>query len=116
MKSTLNFISIQFVGSIFKQVVVFLVATIASNMMDSNSVSSDKPDGVVVFSPSEMRIKGLLLVNYTLRPTKRARTKRNNERFAGHFGASPAVICKILEDLQTTTITSAQVPPQDVNL
>ena len=61
------------------------------------SHSSDEADGVVVFSPSELRLRGLLLVNYTRRRIKRAKTKRNNERFAGHFGASPAVVANFFE-------------------
>ena len=86
-------------------------------MTDSDvSHSSDEPDGVVVFSPSELRLRGLLLVNYTRQRIKRAKTKRNNERFAGHYGASPAIVAKIWEDLQTTAIEGARVHPNDLDI
>ena len=84
-------------------------------MPETGGVSSD--DGnLVVFSPSEPRMKGSLLVNYTVRRIKRAKTKQNDERFSGHFGASPAVLCKTIQDLQTTTIEAARVESTDFNL
>ena len=78
--------------------------------------ASDDADDVVVFAPSEFMDVGLRLVNYTTRRIKRAKTKRNIERFIGHFGASPATVAKIWEDLQTTSIDEARVPPSMLNM
>ena len=89
-------------------------------MDEANSVSSGDeanfPVNLVVFSPSELRTNGLRLVNHAVKRIKKAKTKRNNERFSGHFGASPAVLCRIIQDLQTTETAAAKIEPQEFNL
>lgn len=80
-------------------------------MDDSISIESDQTDDVVVCSPTELRRRGLRLVNYTKKRLRKAKTKKNNERFVGHFGASPSVIAQMWEDLQTTTVERAHVHP-----
>lgn len=84
--------------------------------LQSDTESDDTAGVVVVYAPHEIRRVGLLLVNYTKQRLKRAKTKRNNSRFKGHFGASPAVAAKTLEDLQTTAVESARIKPEEVKL
>ena len=83
---------------------------------EDSSYSSGFLEGLIVYSPEELRLKGLLLVNYTRKRIRKAKTKRNNERFAGHFGASLAILCQIWEDLQTTANPDAWVPPEERNI
>ena len=71
---------------------------------------------VVILTANEIMKHGLQLVRYTRKRIKRAKTKRNIERFKGHFGSQPVVVAQIWEDLQTTQIVEAQVLPQDLHL
>jgi len=82
-------------------------------MADDESVNDPN---VVVYTANEILKKGLLLVNYSRRRIRRAGKKRNEERFKGHFGSSPVVIAHIFEDLQTTDIQEAYIPPEDAKL
>jgi hypothetical protein len=84
---------------------------------DSNEYDSSNDDDIndddeldphiVVFTAEEIMRHGLLLVNYSRKRIKKAKTKRNIERFKGHFGSKPAVIAQIWEDLQTTQVEAA---------
>ena len=87
-------------------------------MADSSfsDASSGFFDGLVVYSPAEIRMIGLRLVNYTPKRIRKAKTKRNNEQFVGHFGASPAIVAKIWEDLQITANPDAWLPPEERKL
>ena len=67
-------------------------------------------------TPAEIRLMGLLLVNYTRKQIQKAKTKRNVQWFVGHFGASPAVMAQMWEDLQTTTIASARVSSGELDV
>lgn len=71
---------------------------------------------VMVLTADEIMKHGLKLVKYTRRRIKRAKTIRNIERFKGHFGSQPVVVAQIWEDLQTTQVVEARVPPVDLHL
>jgi len=84
-------------------------------MADEGSEDDVDPD-VVVFTPDEILNKGLRLVNYSPRRIRRAKRKRNIERFKGHFGSEPVVLAQIWEDLQRTDVAEARLPPGDAKL
>lgn len=86
---------------------------LTADAMDDISITSDQTDDdVVVYSPSELTYRGLRLVNYTKKRLRKGKKKKNIERFKGHFGASPALIAQLWEDLQTTTVEDAHVSPE----
>lgn len=66
--------------------------------------SSNGSDDAVVHTPGEIRRRGLLFVNCTKKRLRKAKTKRNDERFKGHFGCFPVVLAKMWKDLQTEPI------------
>ena len=83
--------------------------------MDDDSISTDN-GSVVIYTTAELLKRGLLLVNYTRRRIRRAKKKRNLERFVGHFGANPTIVAQIWEDLQTTNDDAAYLVPDDRNI
>ena len=51
-----------------------------------SDASSAFLDDLIVYTPAEIWMRGLQLVDYTPKRIPKAKTKRNDERFAGHFG------------------------------
>jgi hypothetical protein len=86
--------------------------------MEEWSDDDDDDDDIEceVYTANEIMKQGLLLVNYTRRRIKRAKMKRNIERFKGHFGSKPSVIAQIWEDLQTVQVGEARVLPEDLHM
>jgi hypothetical protein len=86
--------------------------------MEELSDDDDNDDDIecVVYTANEIMKQGLLLVNYTRKRIRRAKMKRNIERFKGHFGSKPSVIAKIWEDLQTTQVAEARVLAEDLHM
>jgi hypothetical protein len=78
--------------------------------------SDDENETAIVFTVQEILKAGLRLVGYKRRRIRRAKYKTNINRFRGHFGSNPDVIADIWEDLQTTEIEDARVPPESLNL
>jgi hypothetical protein len=70
----------------------------------------------MIYTTNGIMKQGLLLVNYICQRIKRAKMKRNIERFKGHFGSKPSVIPHIWEDLQTIELAEAQVLPEDLHM
>lgn len=89
---------------------------------NSDNEGSDESDGsdlnnhAIIYTPEEILKVGLKRVNYSRRRIKRAKRRRNIERFVGHYGAPPFILAQIFEDLQTTSIPEAFLPPEDANL
>jgi len=95
--------------------------TTGSGRMSDEEVSSGSDDdevnpALVVLTVEEILRKGLLLVNYSRKRIRKAKKKRNLERFRGHYGSDPIVIAQIWEDLQRTLIPEAHLPPDDAKL
>lgn len=91
----------------------------ALTMAEEDSASSESNEafsGIVVYTAAEIRMKGLLLVNFKRRRIRKAKTKRNNRRFKGHFGASPSIVAQIWEDLQLTNVPEDKIPHEMLKL
>jgi hypothetical protein len=83
--------------------------------MANNNHDDDDHDVVEVYTLDEILLIGLRAVNFTKRQIKKGK-KQNVQRFTSHFGAKPCVVARIWEDLQTTDIEEAYVPPDSLNL
>ena len=64
-----------------------------------------------ILTVDEMLIEGLILANFSEQQIERGSKKTNLGRFNSKFGASPAVVCTIYEDLQKTTAEDISVQP-----
>jgi hypothetical protein len=64
-----------------------------------------------ILTVDEMLIEGLILANFSEQQIERRSKKTNLGRFNSKFGASPAVVCTIYEDLQKTTAEDTSVQP-----
>ena len=85
-------------------------------MSDSDDENIDADHGVtVVISPDLMQRKGLLIANFDEERQDRA-PKSNAQRFLDRHGSTPIQLCVIWEDLQTTTLESARVPPEKLKI
>jgi len=81
--------------------------------MDANSEIED----IEIYTPAEMLVEGLKHLGWDdSNMTMRLTTQTKKDRFRGHFGSDPHVAAQIWEDLQTTTIELARVPPSQRNL
>ena len=81
--------------------------------MDANSESED----IEIYTPAEMLVEGLKYLGWdNSNMTIRLTTQTKKDRFRGHFGSDPHVAAQIWEDLQTTKIELARVPPSQRNL
>jgi len=81
--------------------------------MDANSESED----IEIYTPAEMLVEGLKYLGWdNSNMTIRLTTQTKKDRFRGHFGSDPHVAAQIWEDLQTTKIELARVPPSQCNL
>ena len=82
---------------------------------DSDSSVPSEPEVEVVYTLDEILQSGLELL-YTKGRIKRAKKKRNMERFHGHYGCSPRIVALVMEELQRTTIAAAKVEPAHLHL
>jgi len=71
---------------------------------------------VVILTEKEMLLEGLKIWHWTEDELKKGSRKLNNQRFRTEYGADPHVIAQIWEDLQTTNIVDAKLPPNRRNL
>jgi len=70
----------------------------------------------IILTADQMLRKGLHFVGWD--DHKRGRLIRGTkvEYFKSHFGSDPKVCADIFEDLQTTTVAAARVPPKQLDL
>jgi hypothetical protein len=85
-----------------------------SNESEDSNASIDP--NVVVYTADEVLRAGLVVLKYTSKRIKRAKRKTNIERFKHHFGCPPLVAALIWEDLQTTAVPEAYLPPPKAKL
>ena len=85
-----------------------------SNESEDSNASIDP--NVVVYTADEVLRAGLVVLKYTSKGIKRAKRKTNIERFKHHFGCPPLVAALIWEDLQTTAVPEAYLPPPKAKL
>jgi hypothetical protein len=90
--------------------------TSTNTMVEVASDDDEHDNGLLVFTANEILMIGLKLVGYKKRRIRRAKKQTNLDRFRGHFGSNPNVLAEILEDLQTTEVEEAQVPPEKLNI
>ena len=64
-----------------------------------------------ILTELEMLTEGLLLANYSKQQMQRCGERTNRSRFNSKFGASPAVICTIYEDLQKSSAKDTNINP-----
>jgi hypothetical protein len=76
---------------------------------DDHSMISDY--NVSIFTPDEILFKGLKFAGLDEAAQKR-QPKSNLTKFKDWYGSSPTVLAVIWEDLQTTDIQQALVPPE----
>lgn len=93
----------------------------AEDSTDESSEGSDDDDvldGIFILTGDEIMRHGLLLLGYKAeqldRQSKRRREK-HTAMFKGDYGASPQVVARIFEDLQTTNIPSAKIHAANMN-
>jgi hypothetical protein len=79
---------------------------------DDDDDDDDDIDGdIQIFTIDELLKLGLRMVRYRSKRIRRAKRETNQNRFRKHFGSSALVCALIWEDLQTTTVQDARVPP-----
>jgi len=84
--------------------------------MMEEDLNIDGEHGVtIIVTPDEMQEKGLALAGFEEERQARA-PKSNRQRFLDRYGSSAYQLCKIWEDLQTTDIDEARVPPKKLVL
>lgn len=79
---------------------------------DDISTESISSTVTSIMTPMALMKKGLQLGGYSNRRIGKTRQERNIERFKSLYGASPFVVAMIWEDLQTTSVNEAFVPPE----
>ena len=85
-------------------------------MSDSDEENIDEAHGVtVIVTPDMMQKKGLLIANFDEERQDRA-PKSNPQRFLDRCGSTPIQLCETWEDLQTTPLESARVPPEKLKM
>jgi len=85
-------------------------------MSDSEEEIIDEAHGVtVIVTPDMMQKKGLLIANFDEERQDRA-PKSNPQRFLDRYGSTPIQLCEMWEDLQTTPLESARVPPEKLKI
>ena len=99
------------------------ILILSNNMADFGSVPSD--DGsdnddllqgdVLILSPDEIQLSGLVLLGWTEQRLKRRKAITNEEQYGGMYGVSSTVSAQVLEDLQVTEIESARIKNIDVD-
>ena len=87
---------------------------VAADDDETAEITMDHDLEIDVITPNEILWYGLELVGYTTSRLKRARLKRNIERFKCHYGATHVVCAMIWEDLQLTPHLEARVAPVDL--
>ena len=83
------------------------------NMNEDDDISVGD---IIVMTPEEMLATGLRLAGYKDRSIERCQAKTNLERFISRYGADPAVLAAIWEDLQRTSIGDAYIDPANINV
>ena len=92
-------------------------------MEDANSdeipewMNIDNISDTHIIQEEEMMDLGLLSVKYEEEQLKRCGIKTNQHRFKVTFGVSPTTMCRIYEDLQTSTAEDTETnPPRPMRL
>ena len=73
------------------------------------------PPHLVILTVDEMMLKGLSLLGWKKERLDKRETNTNVEQCVGMYGAKPAVVAQICEDLQTTRIKKARVEKMNVD-
>ena len=79
-------------------------------------VANQQPLALHVVTADEMLELGLAIGGFSTLQVQRASRKTNVDRFVGKYGSKPLVLCKIWEDLQTTTNVLARIDPSKDDL
>ena len=79
----------------------------------NNNCLSDDDDSLVThtLTQNEALVHGLLLPDYSQAQIDKCRDETNQSRFNCKYGASPAVVCTIYEDLQKSSAENRSVVP-----
>ena len=73
------------------------------------------PPHLVILTVDEMMLKGLSLLGWKKERLDKRETNTNVEQCVGMYGAKPAVVAQICEDLQTTRVKKARVEKMNVD-
>lgn len=92
-------------------------STMVSSEESLSTASYDDSIGnTVVYTESEVLVRGLLKARFTLRRIKRAKAKTNRERFESHYGVTCTIAVRVFHDLQQTAFDDARVDGSEINL
>ncbi len=69
-------------------------------MSDLSDSDSSLGEDEVVFTVQELLRTGLSILHYTKKKIRRAKRATNLDRFKGHYGVLPVVVCELIQDLQ----------------
>jgi DDE superfamily endonuclease len=97
---------------------VHRVAEDSTTESSEGSDADDDLDGVFILTGDEIMRHGLLLLGYKAEQLDRQskhRREKHTAMFKGDYGASPQVVARIFEDLQTTNIPSAKIHAANMN-
>jgi hypothetical protein len=79
-------------------------------MSDLSDSDSNLREDEVVFTEQEVLRTGLNILHYTKKKIRRAKRARNLDRFKGHYGVLPVVVCELIQDLQTELTGKFYIP------
>jgi hypothetical protein len=85
----------------------------ADNNNDDDSAIGDLE---VIYMLDEILTIGLQLMKYSEKKINKWKRTRKLDQFNFHYGSFPIVVATIWEDLQTTSIDEAHVPPNKLNI
>jgi hypothetical protein len=66
---------------------------------------------MLILTDNEILAKGLEFVGFGVERQGRVKKEASIERFKSHYGSKPIVYAQLWEDLQTTNVAAARVPP-----
>lgn len=84
--------------------------------MGDNSSDSSDDDDIVVYTPNEILKKGLVVARYKRKSVNKVKKATNLTRFESRYGANPAVLAHVWEDLQRAPDPADRVPANKLNL
>jgi hypothetical protein len=79
-------------------------------MSDLSDSDSSLREDEVVFTEQEVLRTGLSILHYTKKKIRRAKRATNLDRFKGHYGVLPVVVCELIQDLQTELTGKLYIP------
>jgi hypothetical protein len=79
-------------------------------MSDLSDSDSSLREDEVVFTEQEVLRTGLSILHYIKKKIRRAKRATNLDRFKGHYGVLPVVVCELVQDLQTELTGKLYIP------